>query len=134
MTPGDNKGGNVEDSREGGSRELHTRVDSRKVNSRQLESRTAISRKEDSREVDGRALGSRELDGRECGSRELDGRELGSRELDDRSRVLGTEPGQHYGVISRIGVTGGKAVGSSTMTRVFSREARVNPNSNNTKK
>ena len=90
-------------------------------------SRVLVHREEVARELDSRELDIMELDSRELDNRELASRELDSKELDSRGRGLGTRPDLHCGATSRIGAPEGKAVGSSILIRVFSREARVKP-------
>ena len=70
-------------------------------------------------------------DSRDGDSREVNRRVEGSQEEDCRedSRGLGAQPDLHFGATFRTGATEGKHASSSTMTRVFSRGARVQPNS-----
>ena len=109
-TPGDSKEGDMVDTRKGNSRVL------------------------DHREEVGRELDSEDLCSRDLGSRDLGSLELGSLELDSRSRGVGMKADLLCGVISRTDAPEGTAVGSSILTRVFSREDKVKPTSRKTTK
>ena len=94
--------------------------DSRLPNYREQASRQADRPEVDNRKEDSRVLDIMEVDSRKEGSRGVDCREVKGPRADPHLRS---------GASFRTGVTEEKPVNSSIMIRVFSREARVKPNS-----